>query len=431
MESVWNKNIRFKKYPSLTEDLETDALIIGGGMCGLLCAYMLKNKGVDCILVEADKICGGVTGFTTAKVTVQHGFIYDKIIKKYGVEKAYLYYESQNAAFEKIKKIASLRNNFEICNSYVYSMYDRGIAEKEVQALEKLGVKAEFCEKTELPFKVKGAVKMENQAKFHPLKFAFDICNSLQIYENTRVTEIKNNTAVTDKGKIRAEKIIVATHFPFINKHGGYYLKMYQHRSYVIALENAADFKDMYVDASDEGLSFRGYNNMLLLGGAGHRTGKENGGWRELERVAKKYYPDSRVSGRWATQDCITLDGIPYIGRYSDKTNDLYVATGFNKWGMTSSMTAAMKLSDMICQKKSKYADLYSPSRSIFHPQLAFNIGEALSGMLTLRTPRCPHMGCALTYNKWEHSWDCSCHGSRFDKEGKLINNPATKDKEM
>ncbi len=431
MKSIWNNDIEFKKYDFLKENIKTDVLIIGGGMCGILCAYMLKNKGVDCVIAEADRVFTGVTNSTTAKVTVQHGLIYDKILKKYGIEKAYLYYDSQKSAFDKIKEIASRNGNFEICNSYVYSLNNQAVIEKEAEALYKIGVKAKFCKQTELPFDISGAVMFENQGKFHPLKFALDISKDLKIYENTKIFEIKNNVAVSDKGKIEAKKIIVATHFPFINKHGGYFLKMYQHRSYVIALKNAVKLNDMYVDEANDGLSFRNYNDVLLLGGGGQRTGKKSGGWEEIVKVAKKYYRESQEIGRWATQDCMTLDGIPYIGRYSCLTNDLYVATGFNKWGMTSSMVSAMMLSDMICGRKNRYVDLYSPSRSILHPQFALNVGEAISGIFTLRTPRCPHMGCALKYNKAEHSWDCSCHGSRFEQNGNLINNPATKDKKM
>lgn len=430
MNSVWN-DVERLNFPSLKGDIKTDVLIIGGGLCGILCAYKLKDAGVDCVLVEADRICCGVTDGTTAKITVQHGLIYDKIIKKYGTEKAQLYYKSQNDALLKMKALASqCDDDFENCNSFVYSIDNRKIIEKEVEALQKIGCDAEFCEKTELPFDVCGAVKISNQAKFHPLKFVNAVAKELKIYENTKVVELKPNVAVTSSGKISAKKIIVATHFPFINKHGGYFLKMYQHRSYVLALKNAETVRDMYVDEAKEGLSFRSHNDLLLLGGGSHRTGSKGGNWTELEKVAKKYYPNSEEVSRWATQDCMTLDSIPYIGQYSKSTSDLYVATGFNKWGMTSSMVSAMLLTDEICGRKNEYAPVYSPSRSILHPQLAVNMFESVKGLITPTVPRCPHMGCALKYNKQEHSWDCPCHGSRFTENGKLINNPATDDKQ-
>ena len=235
----------------------------------------------------------------------------------------------------------------------------------------------------------------------------------------------------TNRGKITAKTFIVATHFPFLNKHGSYFIKLYQHRSYVIALENAPVLDGMYVDESDTGLSFRTYDGKLLLGGGGHRTGKKGGGWNELRDFARRHFPDAREVAHWATQDCMTLDDIPYIGRYSKHTPDLYVATGFNKWGMTSSMVAANLLCDLVQGKKNPYTDVFSPSRSILHPQLIANTAESLLGLLTPTVPRCPHLGCALTYNKQEHSWDCPCHGSRFSEKGKLLDNPATGDKSL
>jgi glycine/D-amino acid oxidase-like deaminating enzyme len=211
------------------------------------------------------------------------------------------------------------------------------------------------------------------------------------------------------------------------NKHGAYFLKMYQSRSYVLALENAGSVDGMYVDGNG-GLSFRQYGDLLLLGGGGHRTGKPGGGWAALEDFVKRYYPGAKERFRWATQDCMTLDGLPYIGRYSKHTPNLYVATGFNKWGMTSSMVAADLLGDLVQGRENACADLFSPSRSILRPQLACNALEAAKSLLTFSKPRCPHMGCALHWNPQEHSWDCPCHGSRFTQTGKLQDNPATDD---
>ncbi len=429
MKSLWNDDIKTSSFEALKGDIKTDVLIIGGGMCGILCAHMLKEAGADCVLVEADRICRGITNGTTAKITLQHGLIYSKITEKYGFEKAQKYYISQKKAFEKLTELASeLDDDFEVCNSFVYSMKDRGIIEKEVATLNKIGCDAKFCTDISLPFKVAGAVKTENQAKFHPLKFAHNIAKNLKIYENTKVVELMPHKAITNQGEITAKKIIVATHFPFINKHGGFFLKMYQHRSYVLELLNAPYLKDMYVDESETGMSFRSCGKSLLLGGGGHRTGQKGGNWQELEDFARKYWPEAKQGTKWATQDCITLDSVPYIGQCSKSTPYFYVATGFNKWGMTSSMVSAMILTDLVCGRKNEYADVYSPSRSFLHPQLAANVFEAFKSVITPTTPRCPHMGCALKYNRQEHSWDCPCHGSRFEENGKLINNPATDD---
>jgi len=186
-------------------------------------------------------------------------------------------------------------------------------------------------------------VRLEGQAQFHPLKFAAGIAGELRIFEHTKVLELTPGKAVTHGGAISADKIIIATHFPILNKHGGYFLKLYQHRSYVLALENVQKLNGMYVDENSKGLSFRNAGDFLLLGGGAHRTGKPGDGWRGLERFARRHYPEAREAARWAAQDCMTLDGVPYIGPYSKRTRGLYVATGFNKWGMTSSMAARRK----------------------------------------------------------------------------------------
>ena len=299
--------------------------------------------------------------------------------------------------------------------------------EQEMQALESIGAKAEFAENLPLPFPTVGAVKFPHQAQFHPLKFLSAIADELTIYENTPVRRLEKGAAVTDRGVIRADAFIVATHFPFLNKHGSYFLKLYQQRSYVLALENAPALRGMYLDERENGLSFREYDGRLILGGGGHRTGHEGGGWNALEQFAKTHYPDARITHRWAAQDCMSLDGVPYIGRYSAMTPNLYVASGFNKWGMTTSMVAAQLLTDIITGKKSPYEAVFSPSRSMLHAQLGVNAVEAGKNLLTVSPRRCSHLGCALKWNSQERSWDCPCHGSRFEENGRLIDNPATK----
>ena len=230
---------------------------------------------------------------------------------------------------------------------------------------------------------------------------------------------------MTDRCRIKAKKVISATHFPFINKHGSYFLKLYQHRSYVIALEHAQNVNGMYVDENHTGMSFRNYKDMLFVGGGGHRTGKSGGNWEELRNFAAHNIPNAMERFYWAAQDCMSLDEIPYIGRYSKNTPNLYVAAGFNKWGMTGSMVGAMLLCDMVLEKKNDFADVFNPSRSMLKPQLLSNAFETTKSLLTPTIPRCPHLGCALKWNPAEHSWDCSCHGSRFAEDGRVLDNPA------
>lgn len=430
MDSIWKKDLSHPRFEALQEGARTDVLVIGGGMAGILCTYFLHHAGVKCMLVEADRLCSGITGDTTAKITLQHGLIYDRLLRHLGEEGASVYLQAQQEALRTYARLcADVPCDYEEQDAYVYSLRDRIAIEREVAALQRLGCEAELSNVPELSFPVAGAVRVRGQAKFHPLKFAFGIAAGLPIYEQTKVLELLPGKAVTPRGVISYKRAVVATHFPFLNKHGAYFLKLYQHRSYVLALRGAQWPHGMYVDAQDKGLSFRTAGEMLLLGGGGHRTGKQGGNWRELEAFAAKHYPQAEICGRWATQDCMTLDGMPYIGQYAKGTEGLYVATGFNKWGMSSAMVAASLLCDLLCGRRTEQATIFDPSRGILRPQLAVNAWESLVGLLTPTAPRCPHLGCALKYNRAEHSWDCPCHGSRFGQDGTLIDNPATDDK--
>ena len=429
MESIWENDAPQVRFNTLKESKSADVLIVGGGIAGILCAYKLKNAGVDCLLVEATELCGGITKNTTAKITLQHGLIYDKMIRRFGENKARLYAEAQKKACKEYARLCeNVDCDYEARDSYVYSLNDRKKIEKEVNALNRIGVKAELSDAEELPFKVSGAVRVTDQAQFHPLKFLYTIAKDLPIYEHTKVIELMPYKAKTNHGEITYKKLIIATHFPMLNKHGLYPLKLYQHRSYVIALKGGQNVNGMCVDESDMGLSFRSYGDLLLLGGGGHRTGKQGGCWQELEDFVKKHYKNAEIVGKWATQDCMTLDDIPYIGQYSKSTPDVFVATGFNKWGMTNAMVAADILCDLVRGKSNPYAAVFDPSRTVLHPQLILNTFESTVGLLTPTAPRCPHLGCALKYNKAEHTWDCPCHGSRFTEHGELIDNPATDD---
>ena len=435
MDSIWKEGVKLPEFPELRENKKVDVLIIGGGMTGILCAHFLKERGVGYMLAEAGKICSGTTGNTTAKITAQHSLIYDKILKSRGLEAAAMYLHANLDAVEKFAELCEgVDCDFERKTSYVYSADSLRKLEKEADALAKIGYYSELTDRTELPFPVAGAIAFNNQAQFNPLKFISHIAPGLKIRENTRIAEFRQNekgenTAVTEKGKtIAFKKAIFATHFPMNNKHGLYFLKLYQHRSYVIAIKDAPKIHGMYVDEDKKGLSLRGYKDRLLIGGGSHRTGKKGGDWQELRDFARRYYPDSKETAFWAAQDCMSLDGVPYIGPYSGNMPGCFVATGYNKWGMTSSMAAAMLLSDMVTERENPYAKVFSPSRSMIKPQLFLNGCEAVKNLLTPTTKRCPHMGCALKWNMTEQTWDCPCHGSRFDKEGNVLDNPTTGD---
>ena len=384
MNSIWAETEKLPEFPILEGSAKTDVLIIGGGIAGILCAYFLKEKGMDYMLVERNTICSGITKNTTAKITSQHGLLYEKVYKSAGLETARKYLEANQISVRKYLELSKgIECDMEIKPSYVYSINDREKLEKEAEVLRKIGFYAEIMETTELPFPTAGAICFDEQAQFHPLKF---------------LSQISKN------------------------------LKMYQHRSYVIALEHTVQIHGMYVDEAQCGMSFRNYKDFLLVGGGDHRTGERGGRWQELRAYAEKYYPSAREKYAWATQDCMTLDGVPYIGQYAKNRPEWFVATGFNKWGITSSMTAAQILTDLVMDRENPYAEVFCPSRSMMKLQLLSNGWKAMVSLLTPSKKRCPHLGCTLKWNSLEHTWDCPCHGSRFDTEGKNLTNPANGD---
>lgn len=428
MKSLWQEKAEIPEFPRLSGDLSVDVLVIGGGLAGLLTAYLLNEKGIDCALVEKDRICSATTANTTAKITAQHGLVYRKILKSYGKERAQMYYAANAEAVENLKSLCRVAGSaLEVKDNFVYS-FNKHKLDEELEALREIGAPAKYVETLPLPVAAAGAVGFENQAQINPLGLARFLAEGLKIFENTKVTEMLGTTALTDFGKIKAKKVVVATHFPFINKHGSYFLKLYQHRSYILALKNAGSLDAMYVDDSKTGLSLSSFGDYFLFGGGGHRTGKQGGSYAELRAFVREHFKDAEEVFHWAAQDTISLDSVPYIGNYSKNTPDLYVAAGFNKWGMTGSMVSARLISSMIAGEAVDYAPVFSPSRSILKPQLAINGFEAVKNLLTPTAKRCPHLGCALKYNKAEHTWDCPCHGSRFSCDGKVIDNPANGD---
>ena len=414
-------------YPHLYGEIKTDVLVIGGGLAGLLCAHRLREAGVDCVVLEADRIGRGTTGKTTGKITSQHGLIYGKLLKSKGEEAALVYWQANEKALREYRRLAEQADfDFETKDNYIYTRKDPRKLDREMEALLQIGIPGDFTETTDLPFPVAGAIRFRNQGQFHPLKFMGFIARDLKIYERTPVLGFDGNRVITNHGSVTAEKIIVATHFPIFNKHGAYFLKLYQSRSYFLALNAGQKLNGMYLDAEKGGLSLRNQGEALLLGMEDHRTGKRSPGWNRVEAEAKRYYPGSKILNRWAAQDCMTLDGIAYIGQYASGTDNLYVATGFQKWGMTSTMVASMVLTDRILGKQNPYQQLFSPQRSMLTGQLLINMLESTVHLLKPTVPRCPHMGCALKWNRQERSWDCPCHGSRFDEHGNLLENPAT-----
>ena len=426
--SIWLKDVEIPEYKALNGDIKADVLVIGGGITGIITAYCLNKRGINCILVEKNRILNGVTAGTTGKITAQHGLIYSKLLKNEGLSVAEGYLRANLEAVEEYKKLcAEIDCDFKICDNIVYSTNNKYELDEEISALEKMGYSANLSENLNLPFKNFGGVRFSKQAQFHPLKFLKEIAKEIKVFENTMVLDIVKNVAVTNKGKITAKKIIMATHFPFIDRYGAYFLKLYQNRSLAIAISGNYINDEMFVSSDDKGFSLRQYKDNLIIIGSSHRTGKNNAGFRHLRNFASEYYCDFKERFSWAAQDCISLDNKAYIGVYSKLAPNLLVATGFNKWGITGSMVAAKLLCDLCEDRKNPYSEIFSPSRSILKPQLFINSFESATNLLNPFGKRCAHLGCKLKWNKQERSWDCSCHGSRFDKNGNILNNPANK----
>ena len=425
MESIW-LDTELPHFPPLWGEVHTDVLIIGGGMAGLCCAHALQEAGISCVVVEKSRLAGGNTRNTTAKITAQHGLCFDKLLRRFGTELAQAYLQANLSAISSFASMArEIDCDFSRTDHTVYTRSGVQQLETELAALNKLGYPAVFREKLPLPFPTAGGICFPDQAQFHPLKFLSGLSADLTIYENTPVLQLTPHLAITEKGEIHFSKAIVATHFPLLNKYGLFFLKLYQQRSYAVSLEGLPPLDGMYLE--ENGLSLRSSGDAQILGGGGHRTGKRGGGWQALEAAAQRYFPEGTIVKRWAAQDCMTLDGLPYVGQYSKRTPWLYVATGFNKWGMTNSMVASQLLTCLILEKPHPCKMLLSPQRRMLRPQLAVNGWESAVNLLSPGLRRCTHMGCRLVWNSQEHSWDCPCHGSRYTQSGQVLDNPAVK----
>jgi glycine/D-amino acid oxidase-like deaminating enzyme/nitrite reductase/ring-hydroxylating ferredoxin subunit len=439
-------------------------------------------------VIEAGRILQGTTGHTTAKITSQHNLIYNRIKNYMGNERARQYAEANEAA---IRTISGLIKNEEIdCDfhwepAYTFTFADSYIQKiaDEASVAESLGIKASYIENIPLPFKVKGAVRFDDQARFHPRKYLLALAEKIEgdgsfIFENTRVVDINEGnpcTLITKQGKkVTADNVIIATHFPCYDGRGLYFARMYPDRSYALALKVKEKFLGgMYITAEDPGRSLRSQEyeggELLIVSGEHHKTAhgtKLREHYNNLLEFAKEHYDVQELLYRWSTQDYTTLDKVPYAGRLTSKLQNIFVATGFRKWGMTNSTVSAMLITDLIIKGKSPWADVYDPSRFIPNPSItsfismnadvAANLisgklrpltqdidiekGEARNveiegqkmgiyrdekGQLHTVDTTCTHMGCELKWNDAEKTWDCPCHGSRFTYEGEIVEGPA------
>jgi glycine/D-amino acid oxidase-like deaminating enzyme/nitrite reductase/ring-hydroxylating ferredoxin subunit len=490
--SFWLESTSDTNYPPLDGGISVDVAVIGAGITGLTAATLLKRAGKTVAVVEAKRIVRGASGYTTAKVTSGHGVIYSELTDTFGAEGARIYAEANQAAVERVAQFVEedgVDCDFERKANYVYaeSRDEVESIQQEAEAARRCGLDASFVEDTPLPYDVAGAVRLENQAQFHPRKYLLALAATLpgdgsHLFELTRALDVEENglcDVTTDRGTVAARDVIMATHLPFLDR-GIFFAKTYPHRSYAVAapIEEARAPEGMFINSGTPTRSVRtirdGERLLLQVGGQGHKAGQEQdtpGRYAELERFLHEQWPEAGpIEYRWSTHDYMSFDRLPYIGRLRRGSRHVYTATGFNKWGMSSGTLAAMILSDCILERANEWSDLFEAKRlkrasapklvkenaSVgFHfvadrltrgnkrtpDDVGRDEGAILriggrqravyrdgAGTLHVLSPVCQHLRCIVAWNPAERTWDCPCHGSRFTGEGRAIQGPTVKD---
>lgn len=486
--SLWIDTTRDTDYPSLQNDIEVDAVIVGGGITGLTTAYLLKKHGIKTAIIEANRIAKGVSAHTTAKITSQHTLKYYKMINAVGEERTKQYAQANQAAIDMVENIARDNNiecDFRRVPAYVYTQDENYIQklEDETRSALKMGLPAGYTDTLDLPFSILGAMRFDNQAYFHPRKYLLAIASIIEgedcrIYENTRAADIQEgdtHTVVTDSGrKIRAKYVVQATRYPFYDKPGLYFARVYPQRTYLMGIRiNGAFPGGMYINAEQPSRTFRLHSGkdmeLVLVGGDSHKTGHGSNLHNHYEIIrdfAKPILDIISIPYRWSAQDYTAMDEIPFAGHMTANRNRIFVATGFDKWGMSNGTASAMLITDLIIKGESPWEEVYSPSRFtpgasaknfiVENADVALNL---ISGKLNIPletapaekgkavitevegykvgvyrdnddklhyvSTTCTHLGCELKWNSAELSWDCPCHGSRFTYDGDIIEGPA------
>jgi len=497
-ESLWIADSNKTNYPKLNKNEKADVCIIGGGITGAVTAYLLAKKGINVIVLEKDKVGMGVTSKSTAKLTIQHGLFYSYLYNSYGKEVAKEYLESNEEGIKLAEKIINdekIECDFEKRDAYVFATCESELEKikQEIKVVNELGFNADYVESIKIPVeKTLGAIRFKNQAQFNSRKYVvelFDRINKMggKIFENSKVVKIDRcdncYKVSTEDYRVVCNKVVICSHYPIKNFPGMYFTKMYQDKSYVIAVDiNDNEIKQdiidgMYIQSCDPVISFRTakYNDkrVLIIAGAGHKTGKcyekIEDSFVNLENYIKKYYPNAQVLFKWSTEDCVTLDKIPYIGEFSKFLPHIYVATGFKKWGMSTSHVAGKLIYDKIIGNKNEYEKIYNATRLepiknakefgnmlressyslvINKIKLAKDVFDKIplgdggiveingnkvgvykrdDGKIFAVKPFCGHLGCLVSWNNLEKTWDCPCHGSRYDYMGNIITEPSVK----
>lgn len=392
-EPYWRDGIELPKFNQLNQDIETDVVIVGGGITGITAAYLLVKEGIKVTLIDAGKLLNGTTGHTTAKITAQHDLIYDDFINHFGISKARMYYEANSNALKFIKNTIhelQIDCDFSEQDAYLYTTSEQNVQkiEKEYQAYQKLNIDGKLVR--EIPFTIKTylALGMKNQAQFHPLKYLTRLVKEITdkgglIFEDTTAVNIESEdrkaTVLTRDGKrIIGNGVLCCSHFPFYESTGFYFTRLYADRSYVLATKTKMDYPGgMYLSVDQPSRSIRftpvDGETLLIIGGESHKAGQgkdTSEHYKALEKFAKETFNLNQFDYRWSTQDLTTLDKMPYVGEITKSQPNILIATGYRKWGMTNGTAAAMLLRDIALNKENPYKDIYTPTRFYADPSL-------------------------------------------------------------
>lgn len=487
-ETLWMKQTDLPEFESLQEDIKVDVGIVGAGITGVTLAYLLSKEGLSVALLDADRILQGTTGHTTAKITAQHDLIYDELIQHFGVEQARTYYRANQEALEFIERIVrehKIDCQFSAEDAYIYGISEENKRkiELEAKAYETLNIPGKGLDTIPLDLSIKKAIVMQKQAQFNPLSYLDYLVKEMEnkdvhIYEHTVATDVEEGTnprIVTKNGaKVTCGSIVSTSHFPFYDGKGFFFSRMYAERSYIVAAKTNQTLDGMFLSADDPKRSLRTTTfkdqSYVLIGGESHKTGQGKPSKQHFDALldfGRRHFDLTGVLYQWGAQDLITLDKVPYIGHLTSHHSNLFVATGYRKWGMTTGTAAALLLKDMIQEKNNPYEDLFTPTRFYADPSIKHFVtqnanvaAQFLSGKLNLQArsvedlrpgegatvihkaqkagaykdedghthvvdTTCTHLGCEVEWNQEERSWDCPCHGSRFSYDGTVLEGPA------
>lgn len=489
MESIWMKDYIDKNLPKVTKNINTPILIIGGGITGLMCAYNLMKKNINFILVDSKKLASKVSAYTTAQISIAHDSLYDDIMTKHNDKKAIAYLKSQMEGLDIIKEI--IKTEKIDCDSKEESTILHAnlnenikVLKRQFKLIKKYNDNCELLPSNKNSIDFKKGIEFKNQLIINPVKYMMSIIDiliekNIALYEKSLVTKIRKKDmnyeiVINDKHIITAKKIIMACHYPFLNPDNLYFAKIYQSKSYAIAFETKLKLKANYVSLDQPYYYVRTYDDStLIIGGSDHFTGINNDINQCYQTLINKIYQfdkGAKIKYKWVTEDCMSIDSLPFVGHYSNRNPNILIATGFQKWGFTNSHIAAKNITNILINKE--YDLLYKPKRWTFVKDIKSTfrmVSHSINGLIVSKLfvkkyeidkikigsgkvmkyknlnvlvyrekenkyvflkNKCTHMGCSLIWNDVDKVWESKCHGSIFDQYGRVIYGPALKNLE-